>query len=251
MMKKKRPSILITKRDIDIFVKLYEQKVMMMGQIIEFFFKGSNLANTYKRIASLEHFGYLNRGTAIYNGKRVTTFNTTIKALSYINGSLKYTITAPVFKESSTEHDLALTDIRQYLESKEIIRETICENVIQTTDCIIENDKCRSFQVLNTDLAVNIVKKGESFWLPFEWEASDKGKTRLLEKLTSYHSVSEIPAIFYLCSDNKIERNIRRCEQTICKNFSPKVFTCVLKNTLINENSLQFTNINNDKFIIE
>lgn len=223
---------------------------MLLGQIYDIFFTGLNYRNAYDRLIKLEKYGYLKSCKVRIKGRFLTHFYVTEKSVDYVKETLKYCIVSPSISSSSIVHDLVLVDIRRALEQKECVKETIPENILQTTDCNEVIHSCKGFQSLNTDLAINVSNQYGTFWLPFEWEATEKGQSRIINKLTSYHSITELPAVFYICQSKRIENVIRKCESELMKDFKPKVFTCLIDDILKPSGKVEFKNINSDYFSI-
>ena len=250
-MPRPRKNIAITNKDIKIFIRIYEQRTMTIKQIGSQFYPTTTIQNVHKRLAKLEKYGYIRFEKMRFNEKWLTHLYITNLSFKCIKGLLKYEVLQPSFSSSSVIHDLTLVDLRASLDSLDMVKESLCENMLQSSNCDDDIDNGSNFQVLNTDLAIHFDNDFGSYWLPVEWEASEKGKSRVMNKLMSYYAVSEIPAIVYICEDKSIQRTLQRCDEEICKNFNAKLFTCLKEDVLNFNEQLQLKNSNKKVLILK
>lgn len=249
-MPRSRKRIEITEKDEAIFLRVYEQRTMLVRQIHEQFYAGTTMKNTYARLLKLENYGYLKAHRIRFSRKWLTHVSITPLAFNCIRRLFKYDILKPSFSSSSVHHDLALVDVRRQLDSRSMVLGSLTENIIQTSDCNTEVDIFDSFQSLNTDLAIYVDNGHGKFWLPVEWEASIKKHSRLYSKLLSYYSDLEIPAVLYICKDKYIQRALQKSDKELCKDFSAKLFTCLYDDVIQKDKPVRLYNQENKIFTL-
>lgn len=250
-MPRPKKNISITSKDIEIFTRIYEQRTMTIKQVAIQFYPSTTIQNVHKRLAKLEKYGYIRFEKLRFNAKWISHLYLTSLSFKWIKNSLKYEVVRPSFYSSSVIHDLTLVDLRARLDSLDMIKESLCENMLQSSNCDDDIDNGSNFQILNTDLAIHFDSGFGRYWLPVEWEASEKGKSRIMNKLMSYYAISEIPAVLYICEDKSIQSTLQRCDEEICKNFNAKLFTCLKEDVLNFKEHLQLRSSNKKVLILK
>ena len=237
-------------RDLSILQFLFEQRVATFQQLASRFFQSRDRSTVQHRLAKLIRSGYIVAFGIPCLGRMRTAYALEDKGFEVVKQTYRLKIAQSLYKSDSVLHDICLVDFRGRLERAKSIVQIIPENVLQACAAFTESEKFRSFVAINADAALVVKTSNRQFQVGFEFEASAKTPSRYEKKLSDYYLSSQVAAVFYVCSDARIEQLIRHADAEVGQKYEPKVYTC-LQGTFQNGSfPLPFINRRNGKFML-
>lgn len=250
-MKYHQSRIGITNRDQRIFEVLFENRVMSANQIARDVFPKISQQTVSRRLTKLFKFGFLERiSFANSRGKYVSLFSNSDKSINVLKRSYKSEITSEIVKSDSIAHDLDLVDIRSVIQKKKSVATYLSENVLQSCKEYSETEQFGPFVRKNTDAVVEIVKNGSRITVGLEYEKSEKALDRYTKKLLAYYADPNTLVILFICSNERIIRQIASAESEIGKSERPRCFFALAENVLSENELCTFKNQKGDAITV-
>lgn len=241
----------MTSRDRSIIDWLFESKVSNSHQLRrKFFAKGTHQA-LYRRLNRLHRGGWLSKTGYYERSKLRFVFTITEKSSRLIIGPDCSQVDIPTYRSYALEHDIALAEIRMRFDSLGMIKAFVPENRIQHDSEFLESVELKTYVGLRSDalMKVRFVDRRE-LWIPLEYEASLKSRERSYEKLLSYYTKSEAPAVLFVSRNSPIQRRMKEMDQEICKDFKSKVYFALFDDVVSTKENVTFTKTNGKKLIL-
>ena len=241
----------INDRDKKILKYLFEQKVAYQRSLSERFFSKTAQATMIRRLQKLLKGKFIAKSGHDCNGRLQVYYCLSAYGLDVIKEDFIFETSGASFKSASIEHDLGLSEIRNKLESYEMMESYYSENYLQ--NCSLEDglQKLLPLRELNADAAVRIKTNHGSFWAAIEYERRKKSPGKYIKKFTDYYLRSEIAAVFYICEGEEIVNLITKVDKEVGQDFGVKIYTTMRKDMVGKEKRLPFKNSKGDVFYLK
>ena len=216
--------------------------------LFERFFHKTAQSTMIRRLQKLFKGKFIGKRGYDSNGRLRVYYFILPHGLSIIKEDFIFETSQPSLKSASVEHDLGLSEIRNKLESYEMVESYYSENYLQ--NCSLEDglQKLLPLRELNSDGAIRIKTKVGAFWAAIEYERRKKPPEKYIEKFTDYYLKSEITAVFYICEGEEIVNLIARTDKEVGHDFGAKIYTTMKKDCDGKGKNLPFKNSKGDVF---
>ena len=242
----------LTDRDRHLFVRVFENRVMTLGQIHSEIFSGISRTAVSRRLSKLREYSYLERRVIqSEHGRDISAYLTTSTALKELRGRYSREITSELCKSDSLDHDVKLVEVRRRLEGLKCVTGYYTENVLQACDEFKSVDVIEPFVRNYTDAVLEFEKNAHKITVGLEFENSDKGIERYTRKLISYYSDANVPIVLYICAEPFIRRALERAELAVVGQNRPRCFYAMSEDVLGVVDSCTFVNLNGDKITLK
>lgn len=251
-MNRDQKRIVLVERDKQLFVRVFENRIMSAAQIgAEFFSKVARQTFT-ARLSKLVHYGFLDRKVvSSANMGDFPAYSITPKALEVVRARYPFRIVKEFCKSDSLEHDVELVSVRNRLRALRSVAAYYTENMLQACEDFSGTDSLAAFKKQNTDAALEIRKNGKISVVGLEFERSEKVFDRYTKKLFSYYSDSRTAVILYVCRSPVIQRVIARAEASVMGSNRPRCFYAVLDDVLQPNEKCTFKNLKGDTITLD
>lgn len=237
--------MILTPRDHLLFNFLFQARIATLEQVNQYIFGGISLQGVGRRMNRLSEKGYLAKSSFLMEQKAKVAYQVADKGLNEIRSQLPYQVTIRPRKSDSPEHDVTLNDIRSVMTRAEKVQRVLSENELQSCGEFAKNGELRAFVDLNCDGAIQLQKGQAYLHAALEYDASEKSHHRYMEKIGSYYRHTSIPAVLYICKDNKIKKVIQKAEQEVLKgqDKKPKFYYAILSKVIGQVGEVSFENL--------
>ena len=246
---KKVPKVVLTKRDQDILLFIFEQKIVAFEQIHSKFFQNVSRNRSLTRLNKLWKSGHLlkiNKYTP--QNKPITMYEVQSKGIKAIKEYRSCKNKVLGIKSDSPFHDCVLAQLRIKLENCNEIVEYYTENGIKYLEYGEKESDLAPFIKLRSDGILKIKGIHQTYLFAFEYERSKKSLERYHQKLLQYYFEKGISVVLYVCNNDHIKNLIVEADKMICDKFDSKIFIINEKEFLSSTKKIQFKNLNNTKF---
>ncbi len=243
---------MLVERDKQLFVRIFENRVMSADQIGTEFFSEVARQTFAARLSKLVHYGFLDR--KIVSSTEMGDFpvySVTPKALEVVKARYPFRIMKEYCKSDSVEHDVELVNVRGRIDPLRSVAAYYTENMLQACDDFSDMDSLSAFTKQNTDVALEIRKNGKISIVGLEFERSEKAFDRYAKKLFAYYSDSHTAVILYVCRSPAIQRVVARAEAAVMGSNRPRCFYALLGDVLQSNEKCTFKNLNGDTITLE
>ena len=177
----------INDRDKKIFKYLFEQKVAFQRSLFERFFPKVAQTTMVRRLQKLTKGKFIEKNGHDCNGRLQVYYFLSPHGLRVIEDDFIFETFQPFFKSSSIEHDLQLSQIRNQLESYEMVENYYSENHLQ--NCLLEDgrQKLLPLREINSDAAIRVKTNNGKFWAAIEYERRKKSSSKYIKKFIDYY----------------------------------------------------------------
>jgi hypothetical protein len=214
---------ILTERDLLLFKGLFEHRVLDIQEIAKSYFPHADLSTVRKRLFVLSSAGYLKKGAVIRGNGRFVIYSLNKTGVEFLDQSYPYEIEEKNVRSNSIEHDIELFRIRKIISSLEVVRKYFTENMLQSCQELQDSNIFSAFKDLRSDAALELNNNGKRHYCSIEFEMSDKSLGRYREKLSDYYSRNEIDSVLYICTTNRLIKNIGKINLEFCKEAKSKV----------------------------
>ena len=215
-------------RDKKLFDLLYQFKVATVDDIRALVFDNIGKCHVYRRLKELDQMGYIQRVLCQKNMMYLTAYSLTRSAFKKLLPEPKANLARDEYLSDKIEHDLGLLAIYRRLIQSPRIESFLTENTLKANSSEIDTYGIKDSIKHHPDaILIDQTSKGRYF-LPLECELSVKKRFRYETKLMRYYQTETIPAVIYICGDDKVKRVISQTEEKYCKGYRPKVFYGIL-----------------------
>ena len=244
--------IIVTPRDKELFLYLFQNKIANLEQIHRDLFSAILKSTMYKRLNKLVKAKWVERNAYIEGQKILSCFNITKRCL---DTHLKETfdMRGGVLKSDSIFHDLRLNDIRSFFLKQKCIDSYFTENELVTNDDLKENLKISSYGSARVDAVVRMVGRNRRLChLGLEYEHTFKSKKRCREKIRSYYLRPQVEVILFIYEDRSIYHRFMEMEKEFSEQSRrPKLFFLDIKDMTLKNGEVIFTNLQGDRVRIK
>lgn len=243
---------MLVERDKQIFVRVFENRVMSRAQIEAEFFSGVARQTFTARLLKLVQYGFLERKVVTsYEVGDFQAYSITPKALEVVRARYPFRIVKEFCKSDSVEHDVELVNVRNRLRALRSVAAYYTENMLQACEDFSGQETFAAFKKQNTDVVLEIRKNGKIAVVGLEFERSEKVFDRYTKKLFSYYSDSSTAIVFYVCRSPAIERVIVRAEAAVMGSNRPRCFYASLEDVLKPNEKCTFRNLKGDTITLD
>ena len=244
--------VIITPRDRELFLYLFQNKIASVEQVKQDIFADIKKQTMYTRLSKLRRVGWIER-TPYMEGKKVSSYyNITKKCL---DRHLKEAVEAKggSLKPDSLFHDLRLNDIRRFFLSRKCIRSYFTENELATNFDLKENLKVSSYGSARVDAVVRMqARDGKLCHLGVEYEHTFKSKKRCREKIRGYYLRHQVEVILFIYGSKGIYHRFMEMEKGFSQQYRrPKLFFLGIKDMTSDDHEVTFTNLQGDRVRIK
>lgn len=234
------PTLIIMRRDIQLFEYLHACKVATTKQINRDIFKTCH-ATCYQRLQKYLEKKCLQVVPTDRQRDQSYAYEVTKKGEKIIKANIRDLLCGERFRSNSIAHDLTLVDIRNILKSKRDVKEYFTENQIQTYKDFRTEKDLIPLQELQCDAGI-MIQRGDinPIYVGVEYESSVKATSRYLDKIGKLYLNGPV-YLFYICKDKSLIKKLKKIETIYIKNRTPKIFYITLSEFLENKESVTFT----------
>ncbi len=244
--------IVLVERDKQLFVRIFENRVMSAAQIEAEFFSGVARQTFSARLLKLVYYGFLERKVvASHEAGDYPAYSITPRALEIVKARYPFRIVKEFCKSDSVEHDVELVNVRNRLRALRSVAAYYTENMLQACEDFSGADTLAAFRKQNTDVALEVRKSGKISVVGLEFERSEKIFDRYTKKLFSYYSDSRTAVVLYVCRSLAIQRVITRAEESIMGSNRPRCFYALLEDVLQPNEKCTFKNLKGDTITLD
>jgi len=123
------------------------------------------------------------------------------------------------------------------------------ENQIQTYKSYNRDDDLKIFKDMCVDAVMSVQDQDKpKIFIPVELEISTKSKSEYEEKIREIYYHKDLKFLFYICEDETTEEKIKKIEREISADQRKKIFYLHYDELLSFNESVTFTNQNNESF---
>jgi hypothetical protein len=247
-MRKQHYSVKLTGRDLELFKFLHEYKVIDYNLAKKYFFTKGQKTTISRRFRKLREENLIQPHAIIHENKSKLVFTLTPKGFGIIKPSLELTPDRMEIGSASILHDLHLAEIGERFKSAPIVAEYFTENVLKSSLDFKDSHQLGAFCRLRSDAYLKLKIQEKEIFLGVEFERTAKNSERWHQKIMDYHFEDSIHAVLYICGNASIESGISKIEEKICKTWSVKVHTILLKDFFAQKEVAIFKNIDGNEF---
>ena len=244
--------VIITPRDRDLFLYLFQNKIANVQQIKRDLFPKVAMQTMYVRLGKLRKAGWI-ESTPYMERKTISSyFNVTPECVKHhLEESIE--VKGGSFKSDSISHDLKLNDIRKYFLGKKRIKSYFTENELVSNNDLKENRKIASYGSTRVDAVVRVeAKNGDLCHLGMEYEHTLKSKKRCREKVRRYYLRPQAEVILFIYRSKSIYNCFKKVEEDFAQQYRrPKLFFLSLKEVTSENHEVIFRNIHGDRVCIQ
>lgn len=239
--------MVLTERDIALLRYLHAVKISTFQRIKREIFPDYHLKSVCNRVYRLENNGLV-RGWCnrrIENGERLIAL--TKKGFADFvadGGEMRAELSS-----DSTEHDLALGEIRSLLLAANRVSTYHTENQLQTWGKTKLDPRLAPFVDLNCDGLATLKFADEHIFAPIEYDATLKGHDRYCSLLKRYYQHDDVLLIIFIASKTDILNRVSDIERQIFPSNEPKFVYALLEN-LRQDAQVSFKNCNGDVLLL-
>ena len=232
----------LTERDISILLFLHQHKVATTKQILRDVFK-ANTGTARKRIQSLRLNGFIESIGRDEDGDRAIIYSISKKSFNFLARVYPELCFIKSYRSSSIDHDLRLLEIRSALTSKKLVTGYWPENVLKTSQAVIEDKNLLPFRSLNVDAVVKLENsEGKKIFCAVEYEASLKSKSEYMAKMREIYSSPYIKFVLYITRTQEIETRLKKSEVEYAPRGEKKIYFAQYKKVTNKSSVVTFTN---------
>lgn len=251
-MSRDQKRIVLVERDKQLFIRVFENRIMSASQVGAEFFLNVAAQNILRRLAKLARYGFLEKKVVCpLGGEDYSAFSITPKALEVVRARYPFRIVKEFCKSDSIEHDVDLVNVRNRLRALRSVTAYYTENMLQACEDFPGADSLAAFKKQNTDAALEIRKNGKVSVVGLEFERSEKASDRYAKKLFSYYSDSRTAVVLYVCRSPVIQRVIARAEASVMGSNRPRCFYALLEDVLKANEKCTFRNLKGDTITLD
>ncbi len=141
-------------------------------------------------------------------------------------------------------------NIRERLEKLGHVTRYLTENMLQACEEFAQEQSIWPFVDNNTDAVVEVARQGVKTLVGIEFENSEKAQERYVRKLVKYYSDGRTPAIFYICSSERIREAVSQAEGALVGKSSPRCFYALLSDVLRDSADCTFVDRNGARIVL-
>jgi len=232
----------LTERDIRVLLFLHQYKVATTKQILRDVFK-TNSGSARNRIQFLRLNGFIESVGRDEDGDRAIIYSISKRSFNFLARVYPELCFIKSYRSSSIEHDLRLLEIRRALTSKKLVTGYWPENVLKTSQVIIEDMNLRPFRSLNVDAVVKLENtEGKKIFCAVEYEASLKSKSEYMAKMSEIYSSPYIKFVLYISRTQEIEARLKKSEMEYAPKGEKKIYFAHYKEVTNESSVVTFTN---------
>ena len=247
----KTPKIIVNNRDLKIFSYLFEQKVASQKVIFENFFSKRAQNTMVGRLQKLFREKLIGKSGCDLNGRMQIYYSLKLKGFKAIEQDFIFDTPDPYLKSDSIEHDLEICEIRNKLESYEMVDQYYSENYLQNCCFGEKSQVLLPLRELNADAGIVIKTNDGKFTAAVEYERRRKTADKYAKKFNDYYLRDDITAVFYICETKEIAKMIAKVDREIGAGFRAKIYTTMREDMSHLEKKLPLKNSNEDIFILK
>ena len=201
----KKPNVLLTDRDYQLLMTLYENVTTSFYQIQNLFFHGKNHATAMNRLRLLQDAGYITRVRvprirSWHGGREVgVVFQVTAKSLRKLqmkHSNVTFVEKIPALNPISLDHDLLINDIKPYIQR--FYPDGLWINGRYLTDSRgYKKIPDAVIECANSELVIAI-----------ELELHAKSSLRYRQIISEFRASSKIEKVIYITANAQIDRKI-------------------------------------------
>ena len=215
-------------RDKKLFDLLYQFKVATVDDIRALAFNHIGKCHVYRRLKELDQMGHIQKVLCQKNMRYQTAYSLTRATFKKLLPEAKTGIAKDEYLSDKIEHDLSLLAIYRRLIQSPRIESFLTENILKANASEIDTCDIKDWTKHRPDaILIDQTPQGRYF-LPLECELSVKKRFRYETKLMRYYQTEKIPAVIYICGDDKVKKVISQTEEKYCQGYRPKVFYGIL-----------------------
>ena len=203
--------LLISDLDEQFFRYLHAVKISTYDRIKRDVFHGYSLKTVKNRVRNMEKSGLLTsyKSTALEDGKKMVMLTKKgFNAFVRMGGERRVEL-----KSDSISHDLGLVDIRHKLMRQKKVKQYFTENKLQTWGYGLDKGQYSDFVGLRSDALLEVNAPKGLLYIPVEYEASRKIKSKYVSFVDKYYSREDVPLILLIYQDNRIRTIIEEIEK--------------------------------------
>ena len=221
------------------FKYLLHKKAARPDQIARDIFPGVHKSAVYRRLQKLRNANYIENNSIHLEGRPQIFYHLSLKGLSILDESGRYSFAHPRLKSDSVAHDLDLVDLDHHIGKLRVVEDFFTENEIKSYEHFGNSKVFQKFQSIETDriLLLNLPEKIR--YVGLEFEKSRKSKERYRSKILDYYLAKEIDAVFYICESNGTKDLIKKIDFEFSKDFSQKVYFTTLNCVFSSDKTLK------------
>lgn len=228
---------------------LFENKVMARSQLKREVFPSVVKSRVSKVIGGLQRKKYLEaRLFDTEEQNNVLIYSLTDASKSKVCQTYPVKIESEIRRSDAIAHDLTLADIRNSLETKDMIVRYIPENVLQCCVNVKDAAFIKPFAEVRSDAVVGINTKTGIIYGALEYEPSPKTSARYEKKLLEYYLRTDIRLVMYVHTHDWLIKQIRHAEEKIGQTQASKVFFANLDQILLPSKPVTFFGKDGNKF---
>lgn len=214
----------LRERDEKLLDFLYQFKVATVDDIRDMAFDGIVKCHVYRRLKELAFMGLVQKIPYQKGGRCLSAYSLGGKSFKRFITEGDGPKGRQQFLSGKVMHDLSIVSIyREFIKSPEIV-DFITENVLMSNSSEVRSYGIEEWIKNNPDgILIDEAPKGRYF-LPLECELSVKKGFRYETKLIHYYQSGKIPAVIYICGNDRVRDVLCRIDKKYCHAYRPKVF---------------------------
>lgn len=240
MKNSKKGVVAVTARDEKLFRYLFVNKAATVEAIGRDIFGDISIKTVHRRLLKLSSAGLVEAFAWRERGNKMIYSLTKKGFREYI--AEEKTLRRVQLKSDCLEHDLTLLEIKRIFKGFGMVQGFYSENLFRSgmMDDIAE---IKAIREVNPDAIVKVRLKGESFFLPLEYEASAKYSKRNDKILAKYYTSLGIAAVIFISKNDRIEKRIVQKEMKRKTKDTGKMYYGRLEEVLGAKKSLSLKNV--------
>lgn len=241
MKPRKKPNVLVNRRDSKILEYLFKNKGSTLRKITQVFFNGGSQCTASIRLGKLVKIGLIEKVPFMSDDGLFRVFyRLANKGVEIVQKSYPHKITKNYYISDSIEHDLILSEITEVISGFRMVSQVITESELLSCHDYFEDFKTRPFVLLRSDRLLVIKAEDKDFYVSLEYENSLKSNDRNQKKIEDYYRNRNVDAVFYVCRDSKIMKALMELDQSSKGEKSSKFYFCLLKDVQSSKGELTF-----------
>ena len=249
MRRKRTKTVVINRRDRELFSYLYEVKVATAFQIKRDIFKDVGKAVVYRRLKKLIHMKIIKR-CPWFDGKRlISGYSLSKKGLRKFIFNKEDEDCIKRSLSDSIEHDIILNDIRHLLLNCNEIKDYFSENVLNSDASFITGKEYGPFRTLRSDGLILMQKQDTIYHIAVEYEHTLKYTNRYNSLFYNYHCENKIDGVLYICRNKNILKRIIEAEKNCIKENRTLFYYTTLNDLFSNPKCLTFTSCAGNRIV--
>jgi len=236
----------LTKRDIEMCMYIFENRVATSDQLRRRFFPKNkeHTSAARNRILKLCRQELLRPCVAMANHKIIRYYEIAKEVFPFVCERWGFEIDDPKFHSESPYHDIRLNEIRSVFERFKLFEKYYPENMLQSSSVLQDELRTREAARVQSD-GVLLLKDQDNteFNFAIELETSKKAPDRYTKKLWDYYrNSSQLDGILYICSDQQIINAIVKADKAVREDRDSLLHYALENDVLKSDGQIIFTN---------